>query len=103
VELVPFDEVNRRLALSRRSYLGLREIPIDRIVCSIDRSADFRRDFPPRRRLSRSRLTSLRAAFPDGVMPAISVFEVAGRTSSRTATTASRSHASRAPTSSTLK
>jgi hypothetical protein len=78
VELVPFDEVNRRLALSRRSYLGLREIPIERIVGSIDRSADFRRDFRPRRRLSRSRLASLRAAFPDGVMPAISVFEVGG-------------------------
>jgi hypothetical protein len=74
VQLVPFDD--RRLALSRRSYLGLREIPIDRIVGSVDRSADFRRDFRPRRRLSRSRLASLRAAFPDGVMPTISVFEV---------------------------
>jgi hypothetical protein len=78
VELVPFDEVNRRLALSGRSYLGLREIPIERIVGSIDRSADFRRDFRPRRRLSRSRLATLRAAFPDGVMPTISVFEVGG-------------------------
>jgi hypothetical protein len=78
VELVPFDEVNRRLALSRRSYLGLREIPVERIVGSIDRSADFRRDFRPRRRLSRSRLATLRAAFPDGVMPTISVFEVGG-------------------------
>jgi hypothetical protein len=78
VELVPFDEVNRRLALSGRSYLGLREIPIERIVGSIDRSADFRRDFRPRRRLSRSRLASLRTAFPDGVMPTISVFEVGG-------------------------
>jgi hypothetical protein len=78
VQLVPFDEVSRRLALSRRSYLGLQEIPIDRIVGSVDRSADFRRDFRPRRGLSGSRLASLRAAFPDGVMPAINVFEVGG-------------------------
>ena len=78
MQLIPFDEVSRRLALSRRSYLGPREIPIDRIVGSVDRSADFRRDFRPRRRLSRSRLANLRAAFPDGVMPAISVFEVGG-------------------------
>jgi hypothetical protein len=78
MQLIPFDEVSRRLALSRRSYLGLQEIPIDRIVGSVDRSADFRRDFRPQRRLSRSRLAGLRAAFPDGVMPAINVFEVGG-------------------------
>jgi hypothetical protein len=76
--LIPFDEVSRRLALSRRTYLGLKEIPIDRIVGSVDRSADFRRDFKPQRRLSRGRLASLRDAFPDGVMPAIDVFEVGG-------------------------
>jgi hypothetical protein len=78
LQLIPFDEVSRRLALSRRSHLGLQEIAIDRIVGSVDRSADFRRDFRPQRRLSRSRLANLRAAFPDGVMPAITVFEVGG-------------------------
>lgn len=67
--LIPLDEVSRRLALSRRTYLGLQEIPVDRIVGSVDRSADFRRDFKPQRRLSRGRLASLRRAFPDGVMP----------------------------------
>jgi hypothetical protein len=78
MDLLPFDEVSRRLALSRRSYLGLREIPLERVVGSLDRSADFRRDFRPRRRLSRSRLENLRRAFPDGLMPAINVFEVGG-------------------------
>jgi hypothetical protein len=76
--LIPFDEVSRRLALSRRTYLGLQEIPVDRIIGSVDRSADFRRDFKPQRRLSRSRLANLRTAFPDGVMPAINVYEVGG-------------------------
>jgi hypothetical protein len=78
MQLIPFDEVSRRLALSRRTYLGLQEIAIDRIVGSVDRSADFRRDFRPQRRLSRSRLANLREAFPDSVMPAINVFEVGG-------------------------
>jgi hypothetical protein len=78
MELITFDEANRRLGLSRRSYLGIREIPIERIVGSVDRSADFGRDFSPRRGLSRSRLASLRSAFPDGDVPAISVFEVGG-------------------------
>jgi hypothetical protein len=76
--LIPFDETSRRLRLSGQSYLGIQEIPIDRIVGSVDRSDDFRRDFRPRRRLSRSRLASLRSAFPEGSMPAIEVFEVGG-------------------------
>lgn len=78
MQLIALEEVKRRLALSRRSYLGLKEIPVDRVIGSVDRSADFGRDFRPRRRLSGSRLASLRTAFPDGVMPAITVFEVGG-------------------------
>jgi hypothetical protein len=45
-----------------RFYLGIQEIPIDRIVGSVDRSADLGRDFRPRRGLSHSRLASLRSA-----------------------------------------
>ena len=78
VGLIPFDEASRRLRVSGQSYLGVREIPIERIVGSVDRTADFDRDFKPRRRLSRSRLAGLRSAFPDGDMPAIDVFEVGG-------------------------
>jgi hypothetical protein len=76
VGLLPFEEASRRLRISGQSYLGIKEIPVDRIVGSVDRSADFGRDFKPRRGLSRSRLASLRSAFPDGGMPAIEVFEV---------------------------
>jgi hypothetical protein len=78
VGLIPFDEASRRLRVSGRSYLGVREIPVDRIVGSVDRSGDFDRDFSPRRRISRGRLASLRSAFGDGNMPAIDVFEVGG-------------------------
>ena len=45
MQLIPFAEASRRLALSRRTYLGLQEIPVERIVGSLDRSDDFRRDF----------------------------------------------------------
>jgi hypothetical protein len=78
VGLIPFDEASRRLRVSGQSYLGVREIPIERIVGSVDRTADFDRDFKPRRHLSRGRLAGLRSAFPDGDMPAIDVFEVGG-------------------------
>jgi hypothetical protein len=77
-DLIPFDEASRRLRVSGRSYLGIREIPMEQIVGSVDREHDFDRSFRPRRGLSRSRLNSLRAAFPEGVMPAISVFELGG-------------------------
>jgi hypothetical protein len=78
VELLPFDETRRRLRVLGQAYVGVREIPVERIVGSVDREGDFDRDFRPRRRLSRSRLANLRRAFPDGVMPVISVFEVGG-------------------------
>jgi len=76
--LIPFDEASRRLRISGRSYLGIRAIPVERILGSVDRSADFDRDFRPRRGLSRSRLATLRTAFRDGDTPAIDVFEVGG-------------------------
>ena len=98
MQLIPFDEVSRRLARSRRTYLGQQEIPVERIVGSVDRSDDFHRDSRPQRRLSRGRLASLRSAFPDGNVLAINVFESAGPTSSRTATIASKSPAWRPAT-----
>ena len=77
-DLLPLDEVRRRLEVVGQSYVGLREIPLERIVGSVDRSGDFDRDFKARRSLSRSRLASLEAAFPDGALPPIEVFEAGG-------------------------
>ena len=76
--LLPLDEVRRRLRITGQSYGGLRPIPLERIVGSVDRSADFGPGFRARRSLSRSRLASLRAAFPDGDMPPIEVYEAGG-------------------------
>jgi hypothetical protein len=78
VDLLPFDEARQRLRVVGASYLGVRPIPVARIVGSLDRTADFDRDFRPRRGLSRGRLASLRAAFPDGQMPPIEVQELGG-------------------------
>ena len=70
VELLSLDETRRRLRVLGQAYVGVREIPVERIVGSVDREGDFDRAFRPRTRLSRRRLTDLRRAFPDGVMPA---------------------------------
>jgi hypothetical protein len=53
-------------------------IPVTQVVGSLDRTADFDRDFRARRGGSRSRMASLRAAFPDGSMPPIEAYEVGG-------------------------
>ena len=78
MDLLPLDEVMRRLRIVGQSYSGVRPIPVDRIVGSVDRSTDFGRDFKARRSVSRSRLASLRAAFPDGDLPPIEVYEAGG-------------------------
>lgn len=78
MDLLHLDDVRDRLAVVGQSYGGVHPIPVERIIGSLDRTADFDRDFRPRRRLSRDRLSSLRVAFPDGAMPPIEVHEVGG-------------------------
>ena len=77
-DLLPFDEARSRLRIVGQAYIGVREIPVERIVGSLDRAADFDREFRPQRRLSRDRLASLRSAFPDGAVPPIEVQEIGG-------------------------
>jgi hypothetical protein len=76
--LLPLAEVTGRLQLRGQYYLGVRPIPVDRIIGSLDRSADFDRRFRPRHLTLRTRLHALGRAFPDGVFPAITVREVGG-------------------------
>jgi hypothetical protein len=56
MDLLPLDEVRRRLRIVGQPYLGFR----------------------PRRGLSGGRLASLRSAFPDGHVPPIEVQELGG-------------------------
>ena len=76
--LLPLDEVRRRLRAVSQSDGGLQEIPIDRIVGSVDRSGDFDASFGPRRSLSKRRLASLRRAFAEREPPPIEVYELGG-------------------------
>jgi uncharacterized ParB-like nuclease family protein len=66
--MLPLDETSRRLGVSGTAHVGLREIPVARIVGAVE----------VRNGLSRGRLASLRSAFPDGNVPPIDVFEVGG-------------------------
>jgi hypothetical protein len=78
MELLPLEEVQRRLRIVGQSYKGVRPIEVGRVVGSLDRSGDFDRNFRPRRNASMQRMASLRSAFPDGDMPPIEAYEVGG-------------------------
>ena len=47
--LLSFDEVRKALEADNRVYLGRRVVPVERIVGSVDRYADFDRAFLPAR------------------------------------------------------
>jgi hypothetical protein len=76
--LLPLREVTGRLRVLGEHYVGLREIPIDKIVGSVDRSIDFDRFFRTRRRDLQRRLDALRTAFGDRPLPPITVYEAGG-------------------------
>ena len=56
-DLLPFEEVRHRLHLRSARYLGLRNVPLDQIVGSVDRYQDFTRTFLPRRKFLQGRWT----------------------------------------------
>lgn len=76
--LLPLQDVRRHLRVLGEHYIGMREIPTEAIVGSVDRSVDFDRFFRTRRRELRRRLDALRAAFGQRPMPPISVYEAGG-------------------------
>jgi hypothetical protein len=75
-DLLELDEVERRLRPFARRYVGVRAIPLDRIVGTEGKAGAFTRRFEPRHAFSRDRLRSLQAAFPDGGFPPIKVVKL---------------------------
>ena len=76
--LLPLEQVRSRLRVLGESYLGVREIPVDQIVGTVDRTVDFDQFFRPRRRELRRRLDAMADAFGDRPMPPISAYEAGG-------------------------
>jgi hypothetical protein len=74
--LLSFDELRTRLRLFRQSYAGLQTIEVAKIVGTVNRSADFDRDFLPRSPQIRERWERLERAFPTLGFPPISVYQV---------------------------
>ena len=76
--LPALEDVQARLRIFDQVYVGIRPIPVDRIVGSVDRATDFDKDFLPKTSELRSRWKSVEAAYPQGDFPPITVYQVDG-------------------------
>jgi hypothetical protein len=74
--LLPLEEVSDRLRMFEQTYVGIRPIPVDRIVGTAGRTGDFDKDFLPLRRESRERWTRIERAYPEGGYPPIVVYKL---------------------------
>ena len=78
-ELLPFEEVSKQLKAHDSATRGLQEIPLEAIVGSVGRYADFSRGFLPRRNSNEERWARVREAMITGVpLPAIEVYQLGG-------------------------
>jgi hypothetical protein len=75
--ILPFDEVVEALGWRGERRLGLKVIPLDSIVGTVDRSRDFDRRFRPTSRRVRRRWERIAAAMRRGeAMPPIDVYRI---------------------------
>jgi hypothetical protein len=74
--LLPLDEVSERLELFEQSYVGIRPIPVAKIVGTAGRTQDFERNFLPLRAETRERWERIERAYPEGGFPPIIVYRV---------------------------
>jgi hypothetical protein len=74
--LLPLDEVRDRLGFFEQVYIGVRPIPVAKIVGTASRRTDFDKDFLPARAAVRERWRRVEKAFPEGSFPPIAVYKV---------------------------
>ena len=72
--LLSLDEVSRRLGALEQTYVGVRPIPVDKIVGTVSRVDDFDRDFLPKRSKIQERWQQVEESWPDGDFPPIVVY-----------------------------
>lgn len=73
--LLPLDEVTRRLRFFNQRYVGIRSIPVDRIVGTAGRTGGFSTGFLPRRQDMSQRWRRVEETFPDGGFAPIVVYK----------------------------
>ena len=75
--LISYADVRDRVTMESESYRGMQEVPVDKIVGSVDRYRDFDRTFLPKRRNTANRWQSIdRAYHRDIILPPIQLYKV---------------------------
>jgi hypothetical protein len=75
--LLPFYDVRDRMPIKGQHYLGLQQIPIERIVGSLGRYKDFDRAFLPRQSHTRNRWVNIDRAYYEQVnLPPVELFKM---------------------------
>ncbi len=75
--LLPFDDIRKALSIRGQHDLGMRQIPLDKIVGSVGRYQDFDRAFLPRHSFLRARWVSIDSAhLKDINLPPIEVYKI---------------------------
>ena len=75
--LLPFYDVRERMPIKGQHYLGLQEVPIDRIVGSLGRYLDFDREFLPRQTHTRDRWMNIdRARYEAVDLPPVELYKM---------------------------
>jgi hypothetical protein len=76
-ELLPYDEVRRKLPIQGQRDAGLQEIPLEKIVGSVGRYRDFDRAFLPTQRVTSERWINIsKARYADTALPSIEVYQI---------------------------
>jgi hypothetical protein len=76
-ELLPFEQVREQLPFRGQRYIGMHEVPIDKIVGSMGRYRDFDRAFLPRQKRTRGRWINIgKAHYADVVLPPVELYKM---------------------------
>lgn len=76
-ELLPFDEVRRRMPMKGQHYIGLKEVPINQIIGSEGRYADFDRAFLPVQNRTKERWINIdKAHYKQVNLPAVDLYKM---------------------------
>lgn len=76
-ELLPFDEVREKLKLGGPIYRGVQDVPLDKIIGSVDRYQDFDRRFMPKQSHSENKWQRVnRAWYREENLPPVMLYQV---------------------------
>jgi hypothetical protein len=76
-ELLPFDEVRDKLPIQGQHYVGMEQVPVEKIVGSLGRYRDFDRAFLPKQKKTRERWISIDMAHYGMVnLPPVELFKI---------------------------